>query len=81
MKKVMKVRKMTREEARAWQRRWQVVNEAERRELRATPATVKLRQLTELMSWVRPLGWTAALKEGEEEVRQRWKRLREHYGV
>ncbi len=67
---------MTREGARAFRTRWEMVNAAERAELRATPLDRKLRQLATLMSSVEPLGWTEALAAEEAEVRERWNRLR-----
>jgi hypothetical protein len=73
-------RRMTPEEARAWKARWELVNEAEREELRSTPPELKLRQLTTLMGWVNHFGWTEALAAQEDEVRQRWVRLREACG-
>lgn len=54
---------MTPKEARAWVARWELVNAAERRELRVTPLAVKFRQLAALMASVGPLGWTEALAE------------------
>jgi len=67
---------LTREEARAFQTRWEKVNAAERAELRTTPLVHKLRQLAVLMASVEPLGWTEALAAEEAEVRERWNRLR-----
>lgn len=73
--------KMTRAEARAFVRRWRLVNEMERQELRATPPAVKFRQMAELMALGKQLGWDKALAEGDDEVRERWNRLRKAYGV
>jgi hypothetical protein len=73
--------KLTRTEAQAWAARWRRVNEAERRELRATSPEQKLRQLAALMLSVDALGWRAALAAEEAEVRDRWNRLRRAYGV
>jgi hypothetical protein len=67
---------MTKEEARAWRDRWKLVNEAEKHELRETSMDHKLRQVVVMMSAARELGWTEALREGEEEVRDRWNALR-----
>ena len=72
---------MTRAEGRAFKKRWRMVNEMEREELRAMPAAVKFRQLAALMALGRQLGWTEALREGEEEVRERWIQLRKAYEV
>lgn len=74
-------RRLTRAEARGFAARWQRVHAAERDELRATPVAVKLRQLAALMASVDQLGWSEALAAGEEEVRERWQRLRKAYRV
>jgi hypothetical protein len=76
-----KKRQMTKAQARAYQKRWQKVNALERAELRSTSLEVKFRQLAALMASVDAFGWRQALAEGEGEVRERWKRLRSHYGV
>lgn len=67
---------LSRKEAQAFRRRWEMVNAAERAELRATPLDDKLRQLAALMASVQSLGWTDVLAEEEAEVRVRWNRLR-----
>lgn len=67
---------LTPEEARAFAARWNVVNQAEREELRATSVATKLRQLAALMASVGELGWDAALAAEEDTVRARWMRLR-----
>jgi hypothetical protein len=72
--------RMTREEALAFQARWRLVSEAELEELRATSPETKLRQLAALMASVEPMGWTEALQAEEQEVRERWIRLRKAYG-
>lgn len=72
-------RRLTRAEVRAFAARWQLVNAAARDELRATPPSVKLRQLAALMASGSQLGWSEALAEGVAEVRARWQRLREAY--
>lgn len=61
---------------RAWAERWKLVNQAAIEELRATPLEVKIRQLAVLMDSVEELSWREALREGEEQVRARWIRLR-----
>jgi hypothetical protein len=71
---------MTREEAQAWQKRWELVNKAEREELRRTPMEQKLRQLAAMMAAARELGWTEKMAEEEGEVRERWMRLRRVLG-
>ena len=67
---------LTRKEAQAFRRRWEMVNAAEQAELRATPLDDKLRQLAALMASVQSLGWTDVLAKEETEVRVRWNRLR-----
>lgn len=73
-------RHLTRAQARAYVARWLLVNDAEREELRTTPPAVKLRQLAALMASAASFGWTEALAAEEQEVRERWQRLRRHYG-
>jgi hypothetical protein len=58
-----------------------MVNDAEREELRATPPALKLRQLAALMASAAAFGWTEALAAEEQEVRERWQRLRKAYGL
>jgi len=72
---------ITSSQARAFRARWQVVNDAEREELRRTPLETKLQQLASLMALARQLGWTDALAQEQGEVRERWSRLRKVYGV
>ena len=67
--------------ARAFQSRWQAANEAEREELRRTSVEIKLQQLNSLFAMARQMGWTEALAAEENEVRERWNRLRKAYGV
>jgi hypothetical protein len=72
---------MNREEARQYQARWRLVNERTARETReASPAT-KLEQLALMYEAAQALGWTERLRAGEEDVRERWRRLREFYRV
>jgi hypothetical protein len=72
---------LTRKEAHAFRTRWEMVNAAEQTELRATPLSQKLQQLTALMASVPALGWSEALGQEETEVRARWNRLRVlHHG-
>ena len=68
---------MTKEEARQFKERWRLVNEFTIEEARRTPASVKLQQLELMYEAGRTLGWTEALKEGEDEVRERWRRLKD----
>lgn len=59
--------------------RWKLVNDAERRELRSTPISVKARQLGVMMAAARELNWLPALAAEEDETRQAWQKLRERY--
>ena len=67
---------LTREEAQAFKRRWEIVNTAEREELGSTPVAHKFRQLAALMASAATLGWTETLSAEEDQVRKRWARLR-----
>lgn len=71
---------MTKQEARAFVRRWALVNAREREELRATTPDQKLRQVAALMDSVQLFGWDRALAAEEDEVRSRWARLQRAYG-
>ncbi len=72
---------ITKKEAREFKRRWRLVNEAEKRELRRTSPAQKFRQLAVLMQWVKGFGWEKALKAEEAEVRKRWAKLKRLYNV
>ena len=72
---------MTKEEARQFKERWKLVNDFTDEEARRTPPEVKLRQTALLYEAAHAFGWTEKLREGEEEVRERWRRLKEFYGV
>jgi hypothetical protein len=77
-------RRMSKAEAQAYVARWNLVNEAEREELRTTPMEVKFRQFESLMRMAIALGWTESPAAEEAEVaavRERWNRLRRAYGV
>jgi hypothetical protein len=67
---------LTKAEARAFRRRWQRADAREEEELRSTCLEVKWQQFNTLLGWAHGFGWTAALGEGEAEVRERWARLR-----
>lgn len=69
-------KRLTKTEARAYVKRWRRVNDAEILELRATSPEVKFRQLAAMMASVDAMGWREALSEGDQEVRERWRRLR-----
>ncbi|HEY1858836.1 MAG TPA: hypothetical protein VGG61_00670 [Gemmataceae bacterium] len=76
-------RSMTKSEGRAFKRRWRLVNEFEKKELRRTSLETKLRQLAALMASAKEMGWDEVLAraQGEREVWERWQRLRKAYGV
>ncbi len=67
---------LTRTAAQAFKRRWEIVNTAEREELGSTPVAHKFRQLAALMASATPLGWTQTPAAEDDQVRQRWARLR-----
>lgn len=70
---------MTREDVKAWQERWQRVNEHQRQELQARSPEEKLVQLAVLMEEARLLKWSEALSAEDEKVWQRWQQLRRAY--
>ena len=70
---------MTKEEARLFKKRWELVNEVTIEEARRTPVSVKLRQLALMYEAGQMLGWVEGLREGEEEVRERWRLLKEKF--
>ena len=68
---------LTSEQARAYVRRWELVNEREREELRAMTIDEKLGQVAMLMASAKALGWDERLDAEDAEVRERWRLLRE----
>lgn len=68
--------RLTKGGAQAFRRRWQTVNAAEREELASTPMIQKFHQLSALLMSASKLGWTAAPAVEENQVRERWARLR-----
>lgn len=71
--------RLTRGEARAFKRRWEAVNAAEREEIGSTPMAHKFRQLAALLASAGKLDWTETLAAEDELVRERWARLRREY--
>ena len=71
--------RLTKSDALAFRGRWYRVNAKEAEELRRTPMEVRWQQFNTLLTWARQFGWSAALAEGEAEVRGRWARLRKAY--
>jgi hypothetical protein len=74
-------RRVSQSEVRAFKKRWRAVNAAEQEELRAASLELKFQQLAALMASVDAMGWREKLAEGEEEVRERWRRLRSLHGL
>jgi hypothetical protein len=72
---------VTREEAFQYIDRWRLVEETTSEELRQTPVEVKLRQLAVMVEAAHSLGWVDDLRAGEEEVRERWRLLKERMNV
>ncbi len=72
---------MDRAEALAWKERWRLVREKEIEELSAMTIEERLRQLDTMFLFARELGWDEALAAEEEEVRERWIRIRRLCGA
>ncbi len=68
--------RLTREGAQAFKRRWEAVKAAESEELASTPPAHKFRQVAALFASGEKLGWTETSALEEDQVRQRWARLR-----
>lgn len=72
-------RKMTKEEALAFQARWRLVNEVINEEIRRTPLIEKLRQLEVMYQFTLAMGWDQKLKVEDQAVRDRWIKLKAAY--
>lgn len=70
---------MTKAEGQAFKERWRLVNEYIDEEIRNTPITVKLQQLSALYNTAVALGWLDKLGQDEEAVWARWQELRARY--
>jgi hypothetical protein len=68
---------MTKEEALLFKARWRLANQRIAEEIRSVEALTKLRQLAAIFAAGKSLGWSERLRSGEEEVRERWRQLRE----
>ncbi|RJR32571.1 MAG: XRE family transcriptional regulator [Deltaproteobacteria bacterium] len=68
-------------EAKAFKKRWEAVNAAEKDELASTSVAQKFRQVAALLASAAKLGWTEALAEEEALVRERYARLRKYSHV
>ena len=64
------------EQARAFQRRWQLVEERQRAEQKSATIEEKLDEVERLLLSVRDFGWDVALDD-DAPVRARWASLRE----
>jgi len=71
--------RLTKAEASAFRERWRLVN-AREEELRSTSIEVRWQQFNTLLNWAHEFGWVDPQRDGEEEVRQRWIRLRKACG-
>jgi hypothetical protein len=67
---------LSKEEARLFRARWKLVNDFVSEEVRRTPPALKLQQLALMYEAGQALGWADGLNRGEEEVRERWRRLK-----
>jgi hypothetical protein len=72
---------MTKEEALQFKERWRLVNEFINEESRLTTLAGKLQQFLTLFDLARELGWETGLRADDDEVRARWRRLKEVYYV
>jgi hypothetical protein len=70
---------MTRKEAQEYRERWQLATARIIAEIRQTPPLVKLQQLSVLFETARVAGWSDQLRSGDDEVRERWRRLKARY--
>ncbi len=67
---------ITRAQAKDFKKRWKAVNLFQRKELKETPLDQKLQKLAALMASAKALKWDEALLTEEEQIRERWKRLK-----
>ncbi len=72
---------ISKEEARQFKERWRLMDEAMEDEARRTTLALKLHQLALMYEAGVALGWTESLREDEDEVRERWRRLKEKFNV
>ena len=71
---------LTRSQARAFERRWRIVNAAERSELRRTTMDARFRQLAALMASASTVGGASAHATEDALVRRRWMAIRRALG-
>lgn len=79
MKKSVIKNRITKSDARAFRRRWEIVNNVEKDMLRITSADEKLEHLAMLMSFAKELGWNTSFRAEVSKVRERWNKLRKAY--
>ena len=78
---IMKL-KITKEQANAYKKRWELINKAEIQELRNATLTQKMQQIQSLMASINTIdGWSNSLSKDEDIVRKRWNKLRKGYNV
>jgi hypothetical protein len=59
--------------------RWKRINDFQAEELRRTTPAERVRQIFRLMKLAKAMKWETSSAEEIEEVRSRWRRLREAY--
>ncbi len=79
MKKSGIKNRITKSDASAFARRWKIVNDTEKRMLRATSEEEKLEHLIMLMDLAKELDWKMSFKAEVNKVRDRWNKLRKVY--
>jgi hypothetical protein len=67
--------KTTKAEAKAFRNRWEIVNAAERKQLRRTSIRRKLQQLNELSAWAAFFSPNTLRAREVDSVRSRWSQL------
>jgi hypothetical protein len=70
---------MTKEEATAWREGWRMLAAFEREELRRISPETKLERTAALMASARDLGWLGTRRDDDQQVWERWRRLKEHH--
>ena len=70
---------LTKAQARNFRARWARVNAAEVVELRRASLAQRFEQLASLMASANMFDWPKGLKQETDQVRARWRRLREAY--
>lgn len=81
MRKLKTKKQISKSEAQAFRKRWEIVNTFEKEELRLISANEKIGQLMTLMASAKELGWTEVLEMEANVVRDRWNELRKVYHV